>query len=266
MLVAAGTPVGQQPERGREVPAVAGQRVLHPRRPGRIRASRRRSPRARGGAGARSGCLARGRAALPVAPRSAGRRRAGHRRAAGSSGRRRAPGQPRAGSWSRVAGAGRVSVTESMVGECGACTAVASVVCCKSQLTTHYEHCPAVARSLQTCQHSTSFPQSLTSIAGSVAPSIVGIGSRLRGSGVVIADGQVLTNAHNVRGDEVTVTFADGRSTTGPAGRDRRGRRPRGHRGRHRRAPRPLPGPTVTAPRPAPSSLPAPRRRVVARA
>ena len=57
--------------------------------------------------------------------------------------------------------------------------------------------------------------QSLTSIAGSVAPSIVGIGSRLRGSGVVIADGQVLTNAHNVRGDEVTVTFADGRSTTG---------------------------------------------------
>ena len=57
--------------------------------------------------------------------------------------------------------------------------------------------------------------QSLTSIAGSVAPSIVGIGSRLRGSGVVIADGQVLTNAHNVRGDEVTVTFADGRSATG---------------------------------------------------
>ena len=57
--------------------------------------------------------------------------------------------------------------------------------------------------------------QSLTSLAASVTPSIVGIGSRLRGSGVVVADGQVLTNAHNVRGDEVTVTFADGRSTTG---------------------------------------------------
>ena len=57
--------------------------------------------------------------------------------------------------------------------------------------------------------------QSLTTVATSVAPSIVGIGSRLRGSGVVIADGQVLTNAHNVRGDEVTVTFADGRSATG---------------------------------------------------
>ena len=57
--------------------------------------------------------------------------------------------------------------------------------------------------------------QSITRLAGSVAPSVVGIGSRLRGSGVVIADGQVLTNAHNVRGDEVTVTFADGRSAAG---------------------------------------------------
>jgi serine protease Do len=57
--------------------------------------------------------------------------------------------------------------------------------------------------------------RSLATLTSSVAPSIVGIGSRLRGSGVVVADGQVLTNAHNVRGDEVTVTFADGRSTAG---------------------------------------------------
>jgi serine protease Do len=57
--------------------------------------------------------------------------------------------------------------------------------------------------------------QSITRLAGSVAPSVVGIGSRLRGSGVVVADDQVLTNAHNVRGDEVTVTFADGRSAAG---------------------------------------------------
>ncbi|HEV8547036.1 MAG TPA: trypsin-like peptidase domain-containing protein [Candidatus Limnocylindrales bacterium] len=57
--------------------------------------------------------------------------------------------------------------------------------------------------------------QSLTGLAGSITPSVVGIGSRLRGSGVIIADGQVLTNAHNIRGDEVTVTFADGRSSTG---------------------------------------------------
>ena len=54
-------------------------------------------------------------------------------------------------------------------------------------------------------------------------------------SGVVIADGQVLTNAHNLRGDEVTVTFADGRSTRGTVARRRPRRRPRRHRGRHRR-------------------------------
>ncbi len=53
------------------------------------------------------------------------------------------------------------------------------------------------------------------SVATTAGPSVVGIGSRLRGSGVVIADGRVLTNAHNIRGDEVTVTFAGGRSTRG---------------------------------------------------
>jgi serine protease Do len=61
--------------------------------------------------------------------------------------------------------------------------------------------------------------QELQSALGSVAdrmgPSIVGIGSRQRGSGVVVGDGRVLTNAHNIRGDDVTVTFADGRSTRG---------------------------------------------------
>ena len=55
----------------------------------------------------------------------------------------------------------------------------------------------------------------VTSVAGRVAPSIVGIGRGTRGSGVVIADGTVLTNAHNLRGDEVTVTFADGRRAIG---------------------------------------------------
>ena len=61
----------------------------------------------------------------------------------------------------------------------------------------------------------TELKAAITSIAEKTGPSIVGIGSRQRGSGVVIADGKVLTNAHNVRGDEVTVTFADGRSTRG---------------------------------------------------
>ena len=55
----------------------------------------------------------------------------------------------------------------------------------------------------------------VAAVAASVGPSIVGIGRNGRGSGVVTADGQVLTNAHNLRGSEVTVTFADGRSTRG---------------------------------------------------
>jgi len=56
---------------------------------------------------------------------------------------------------------------------------------------------------------------SISAVAERVGPSIVGIGSRQRGSGVVLGDGRILTNAHNMRGDGVTVTFADGRSTRG---------------------------------------------------
>jgi serine protease Do len=52
-------------------------------------------------------------------------------------------------------------------------------------------------------------------VAERVGPSIVGIGRGTRGSGVVIGQGKVLTNAHNLRGDEVTVTFADGRRVIG---------------------------------------------------
>ena len=51
--------------------------------------------------------------------------------------------------------------------------------------------------------------------AQAASPSVVGIGARLRGSGVVIGDNRVLTNAHNLRGDEVTVSFSDGRSVRG---------------------------------------------------
>src|SRR5437763_14919029 len=58
-----------------------------------------------------------------------------------------------------------------------------------------------------------------TSIEGlveRVGPAVVGLGRGWgRGSGVVTAPGQVLTNAHNLRGDTVTVTFGDGRSETG---------------------------------------------------
>ncbi|MBA2264316.1 MAG: trypsin-like peptidase domain-containing protein [Chloroflexi bacterium] len=50
-------------------------------------------------------------------------------------------------------------------------------------------------------------------IAETVGPSVVGIGNRWRGgSGVVIGENRILTNAHNLHGDEVTTTFADGRS------------------------------------------------------
>jgi serine protease Do len=51
---------------------------------------------------------------------------------------------------------------------------------------------------------------------------VVGIGQRWGvGSGVVLGEGRVLTNAHNVRGSNVTVTFADGRTAEGTvAGHD----------------------------------------------
>ena len=52
--------------------------------------------------------------------------------------------------------------------------------------------------------------------ADRVGPAVVGLGRGWgRGSGVVVARGIVLTNAHNLRGDEVTVTFADGRREAG---------------------------------------------------
>lgn len=44
---------------------------------------------------------------------------------------------------------------------------------------------------------------------------VVSIGRDGRGSGVVIADGRVLTNAHNLRDRTTTVTFVGGRSTQG---------------------------------------------------
>ena len=59
-------------------------------------------------------------------------------------------------------------------------------------------------------------------LAEGAGPSVVGIGQRWGvGSGIVLAEGRVLTNAHNVRGDQVTVTFADGRTAEGSvAGHD----------------------------------------------
>jgi S1-C subfamily serine protease len=53
-------------------------------------------------------------------------------------------------------------------------------------------------------------------VAEQVSKAVVGIGQRWGvGSGIVVGKDQVLTNAHNVRGDEVDVTFLDGRTATG---------------------------------------------------
>lgn len=53
-------------------------------------------------------------------------------------------------------------------------------------------------------------------VADAVAPSVVRVGrGGGRGAGIVFAPGVVLTSAHNLRGSEVTVGFAGGRSTVG---------------------------------------------------
>ena len=48
-----------------------------------------------------------------------------------------------------------------------------------------------------------------------VGPSVVGVvNGWSHGSGMVIGKGRILTNGHNIRGDEMTVAFADGRTAT----------------------------------------------------
>jgi serine protease Do len=58
--------------------------------------------------------------------------------------------------------------------------------------------------------------EAVAGVAERVGPAVVGLGRGWsRGSGVVIAPGRVLTAAHVLRGDELAVAFADGRSATG---------------------------------------------------
>ena len=63
---------------------------------------------------------------------------------------------------------------------------------------------------------------SIARLAENAGPSVAGIGQRWGiGSGIVLGEGRVLTNAHNVRGSQATVTFADGRTAEGTvAGHD----------------------------------------------
>jgi serine protease Do len=64
--------------------------------------------------------------------------------------------------------------------------------------------------------------EALSRTAASAGPRVVGIGRHAaHGSGVVIGPGRVLTNAHNLRGEQALVTFADGRTATAtPVGVD----------------------------------------------
>jgi S1-C subfamily serine protease len=56
----------------------------------------------------------------------------------------------------------------------------------------------------------------IASLAEKAGSSAVRVGGGWRnGSGVIIGPGAVLTNAHNVRSDEVSVTFANGRQQAG---------------------------------------------------
>lgn len=58
--------------------------------------------------------------------------------------------------------------------------------------------------------------QAAAEIAGRVGPAVVRIGrGGGRGAGVVVREGVVLTNAHNLRGPQATVAFADGRIESG---------------------------------------------------
>ena len=51
---------------------------------------------------------------------------------------------------------------------------------------------------------------SFSAVIDKVGPSVVHLGGWRGGAGVVVGSVAVLTNAHNVRGDSATVTFADG--------------------------------------------------------
>src|SRR4051794_2381189 len=62
----------------------------------------------------------------------------------------------------------------------------------------------------------TDLSEAIAGVAREVGPGVVGLGRGWGlGSGVVVAEGQVLTSAHNLRREETGVTFAHGRRETG---------------------------------------------------
>src|SRR3954451_8647351 len=63
------------------------------------------------------------------------------------------------------------------------------------------------------------FQDAIGGTAERLGPSVVGLGRGWSlGSGVVIGKDRILTNAHNLRREEVNVTFSDGTSEAGKVG------------------------------------------------
>jgi serine protease Do len=63
----------------------------------------------------------------------------------------------------------------------------------------------------------TDLSEVLSGIAARVGPAVVGVGGRRRGagSGIVVAEGRVVTNAHNVRSETIGIRVHDGRRVEG---------------------------------------------------
>ena len=61
----------------------------------------------------------------------------------------------------------------------------------------------------------TELQEVISEVASKVGAGVVGVGRRGHlGSGVIVAKDTVLTNAHNIRGHEVAITFGDGHTAT----------------------------------------------------
>ncbi len=80
------------------------------------------------------------------------------------------------------------------------------IVTCNSQVTSEREHRVTFEE----------LGSMLLAVSDKAGPQVVGIGQRWGvGSGILVGHGRVLTNAHNVRREDVAVTLPDGNVTTG---------------------------------------------------
>ena len=75
-----------------------------------------------------------------------------------------------------------------------------------------YSHLQVTSDRSRGCQHSTNCKRPWRRSTDRIGTATVAIGRDRRGTGVVIADGRVLTNAHNLRDRTTQITFADGRT------------------------------------------------------